>query len=75
MIQAKGNGQTTSVEIEGTGLELMEEFAAIVRSLTGHYPQFMLRAAFEMGLEKKKDKTGSDAAEELLKAILGKEEK
>ena len=74
MIQGKTNGKTTSVEIEGTGMELMEEFAGIVRSLTGHFPQFMLRAAFEMALEKKKDKTGSDAAEELLKAIIGKED-
>lgn len=77
MIKAEDKGEKTCVSVNGNGLQLITEFTAIVAALADDCPTFILKIAFEHGLSKKgkSDKAGSEAAEDLLKEILGEGDK
>lgn len=79
MIKAEDKGEKIYVSVNGNGLQLISEFSAIVASLADNCSTFILKIAFEHGLSKKgegkSDGAGSEAAEDLLKEILGEGDK
>lgn len=64
-IQAKSEEDGVGVTLNGTGIEILKCFSALVDSMHKKMPDFVIRAAFEMGMSGGKARSDSERSAHL----------